>query len=81
MNANHFAIIVYGVLTIVLCYTQAAMLGSSAGMMLALAAAGMTYAFQAGFERVQRVTPPLAFLWAAIIVVTIASGVVPHVLR
>lgn len=81
MNANHLAIIFYGMLTIALSFVQALVMDSPVGMLAAVVAAGLTYVFQAWFEVTPRVTVGQAFLWALIIIATIFSMGAPHVLR
>ena len=81
-NPYAFAIIAYGLLTIALCFTQAAIMGSPIGMGLAVLAAGLTYVFQSLVYVNDRVElePLLKALWVAIVIATVGSGVTPHVL-
>lgn len=81
MDILGLAVVAYGILTLVLCFAQAALMGSTAGMLMSVVAAGLTYVFQAIYYDTRQLTPSLAALWAAIVISAIMSGVFPHVLR
>lgn len=71
MNANHFAIILYGSLTLILGFALAFTVGSKMAMLLLVLATGLTYVFQVLQEETN--SRFVLILWLAVIALFIAA--------
>lgn len=82
MNANHLAIILWGLLTVIPTFAAALFMGSFWGMALAAAAAGLTYVFQVNEQRiaVNGITDSAAAvsiaIWVLVIQTTVGAWVI-----
>jgi hypothetical protein len=68
---NHFAILLYGALTLTFAFLLAQAAGSYKGMLFVVLATGATYLFQTAQEYTQ--SKALLILWAAVIVLLLVA--------
>lgn len=71
MNANHFAIVLYGSLTLILAFALAFTVGSKMAMLLLVMATAITYVFQVLQEETS--SRFVMLLWLAVIALFIAA--------